>query len=176
MLNTLILIQALYWSYSHLDTIKIAIIQSTLINSNPQLLTASLRFQDRFMFQNLPTISALAHPLFATCLRFQDLKIVGKLRYHIERQLKKSDKLRAGTVCCITVWFNHFLNSKAEICQIFALVFWKICNLYQINFWILSVEFQQIFGKFESLKSNFTAYKNIWNDFVLVFHNQCSVL
>ena len=54
------------------------------------------------MFQNLPTISALAHPLFATCLQFQDLKIVGKLRYHIERQLKKSDKLRAGTVCCIT--------------------------------------------------------------------------
>ena len=74
LLNTLILIQALYWSYSHLDTIKIAIIQLTLINSNPQLLTASLRFQDGFWlihvsklaynfsigsstFCNLPTIS-----------------------------------------------------------------------------------------------------------------------
>ena len=54
------------------------------------------------MFQNLPTISALAHPYFTTCLRFQGLEIVGKLRYHIERQLENCNKLWAGTVCSIT--------------------------------------------------------------------------
>ena len=55
----------------------------------------------KILFQDL-SLSALAHPFFTTCLQFQDLEIVGKLKYHIERQLENYDKLWAGTVCCIT--------------------------------------------------------------------------
>ena len=46
----------------------------------------------------------LAHPFFTTYLQFQDIENFGKLRYHIERQLKNYDKLWSGTVCCITIF------------------------------------------------------------------------
>ena len=46
----------------------------------------------KILLQDL-SLSALAHPFFTTCLQFQDLEIVGKLKYHIERQLENYEKL-----------------------------------------------------------------------------------
>ena len=57
---------------------------------------------DSSMFQNLPTISALADPFTKTCRNSNQFENFGKLRYHIERQLENYDKLWSGTVCCIT--------------------------------------------------------------------------
>ena len=43
------------------------------------------------MFQNLPTMSALADPFTKTCRNFNQFENFGKLRFQIERQLENSD-------------------------------------------------------------------------------------